>query len=104
MTQLILISIALIVSIIVAVQNADSVVFKALLWELEWPLSLLLLLFFAVGLVFGLVAVMPLVLKKHRHVKDERKKVAGLQQQVAETGRKLEEEHLKNREHNSNKV
>ena len=104
MTSLILVIILLLISIVVAVQNADLVVFKALFWDLEWPLSLLLLLFFGVGLVFGLVAVVPQLMKKGRHVREEKKKVVGLQKEVEEKGKKLEEEQLKSRENNINNV
>ena len=102
MTSLIIVIILLMVSIVVAVQNADPVIFKAFIWELEWPLSLLLLLFFAVGLVFGLVAVVPTVLKKGKHIREERKKVGSLEKEVQVKGKKLEEEYIKNRENNIN--
>lgn len=102
MTSLILVITLLIISIVVAVQNADPVIFKAFIWELEWPLSLLLLLFFAVGLVFGLVAVLPQLLKKGKHVREEKKKVGSLQKEVHDKGKQLEEEYLKNKESNIN--
>lgn len=102
MTSLIIVIILLIVSIVVAVQNVDPVIFKAFIWELEWPLSLLLLLFFAVGLVFGLVAVVPQLLRKGKHIRDEKKKIVHLEKEVQEKGQKLEEEYIKNKKHNIN--
>ena len=82
MTYLIIVIFLLIISIITAVQNADPVAFKALIWEFEWPLALLLLLFFAVGLVFGLVAVVPQLLKKQKHIRTEKKKVVSLEKEI----------------------
>ena len=102
MASLIIVIIILIASIIIAVQNADPVIFQAFLWEFEWPLALLLLISFAVGLVFGLVAVVPQLVKKGKHIREEKKKVRGLQKEMQQTGEKLEEEYLKNREGNIN--
>lgn len=103
MPSLIIIIFILITSIIVAVQNADAVVFKALFWELEWPLALLLLLFFAVGLAFGLIAVVPQLMKKGKHIRAERNKVKSLQQEIKNTSGQLEAEYLNNRDTNSNR-
>jgi uncharacterized integral membrane protein len=102
MVSLIIIIIILVLSIVVAVQNADPIVFNVLVWEFEWPLSLFLLLFFAVGLVFGLVAVVPQLLKKGKHVRTEKKKVKTLEKEVLEKGQQLEVEYIKNKESNIN--
>lgn len=81
MVSLIILLLLLVSAIIFAVQNAVAVQVKFFFWELSWPLAFITLLFFAVGVAVGLLAVLPTVLRKHRKLTIEQRRREELEEQ-----------------------
>ena len=72
MFSLIITLVFIIFAIVFAVQNSDVVDVQFFFWKLSWPLAFIVLIFFALGLAIGLLAVLPTVVCKHRKLAHER--------------------------------
>lgn len=76
--------IGLILLVIIAIQNSDTVDLELLLWHFEGNLALFLTLFFALGFIIGLFTALINLFKKDRRITKQAKEIQKLQQELGE--------------------
>lgn len=72
--RFIIVLILIILAVVLAVQNASAVPITFLFWSFDSSLALVLLLFFASGVAFGLLGNIPHIIKKKKELRQEKQK------------------------------
>jgi len=95
---LILALIVAILAVLFAVQNTQAITVSLLLWEFEQPLALILLIVLALGVLIGLLATSPGMIRRSFTVSGQKKKIDALEKdlqqqktELAQTKQTLEE-------------
>lgn len=70
-----------ILAIVFAIQNAVPITVTFLLWKFSGSLALVLLLTFALGVIMGLLASMPAVVRKSWTIASQKKRIEELEQE-----------------------
>lgn len=79
-----------VVAVIFALQNTDPVTVSFFIWQFEQSLALVLLLSVLVGVLIGLLTILPGMIRTRWHLASRNKKLNQLEKEVIETKIKLE--------------
>jgi len=79
---LILALVVAILAVLFAVQNTQAITVSLLLWEFEQPLALILLIVLALGVLIGLLASSPGMIRRSFMVSSQKKKIDMLEKDI----------------------
>jgi len=88
---LILALIVAIIAVIFALQNTAAVTVSFIVWQFDQSLALVLLLSVAIGVIIGLLTILPTVIRNKWQLTGKKKTIESLEKNLNETKLKLED-------------
>ncbi len=78
-----------VVAVIFALQNTTQVTIAFLMWQFDQSLALVLLLALAIGVIIGLLAISPTVVKSKLALSNHKKKIDSLEKEINQCQQKI---------------